>query len=119
MEGQSLLPAMKDSSVADREYVVSGPPFIKPSSLVRWVDGQLRIAEKDSYVTVTAHEWSLLYATEPGMSKLYYLSSDPKQAKNVITEHPEVAKELHQQLVKFLRETNVPTLLPKPRLELR
>ena len=119
MEGQSLLPAMEDSSVAGREYVISGPPFTKPGSPVRWVDDQLRIAEKDSYVTVTTHEWSLLYATEPGVSELYHLSSDPKQAKNVINEHPEVAQELHQQLVKFLRETNVSTLLLEPRLELR
>ncbi|MBA7573403.1 hypothetical protein ES708_15199 [subsurface metagenome] len=119
MEGESLLPAMKDSSVAGREYVVSGPPFTKPGSPVRWVDDQLRIAKNDSYVTVTTPEWSLLYAVEPGLSELFHLSSDQKQAKNVITEHPGVAKELHQQLVKFLRETNVTKSLLEPRLELR
>jgi len=119
MEGQSLLPAMKDSSVAGREYVVSGLPFTNQGSPVAWVDDQVRLMEKDSSVTVTTHEWSLLYAVEPGVSELFHLSSDPKQEKNVITQHPEVAQELHQQLVKFLRETNVPTSLLKPRLELR
>ena len=119
VEGQSLLPAMKDSSVAGREYVVSGPPFINQGGSVAWVDDQVRLMEKDSSVTVTTHEWSLIYAIEPGLSELYHLSSDPKQEKNVITQHPEVAQELHQQLVKFLRETNVPTLLLKSRLELR
>jgi arylsulfatase A-like enzyme len=119
VEGQSLLPAMKDSSVAGREYVVSGPPFANVGEEVAWVDGWLRIMEKDSSATVTNNEWSLIYAVEPGLSELFYLSSDPKQEKNVINEHPEVARELHQQLVKFLRETNVPKLLLKPRLELR
>ena len=119
VEGQSLLPAMKDSSVAGREYVVSGLPFVNQGSVVAWVDDMVRIMERDSSATVTTHEWSLIYAVEPGVSELYHLSSDPKQEKNVITQHPEVAQELHQRLVKFLRETNVPTLLLKPRLELR
>ncbi len=119
MEGQSLLPAMKDSSVAGREYVVSGQPFTSRGGAVAWVDDQVRFMEKDSSVTVTTNEWSLIYAVEPGMSELYHLSSDPKQEKNVITQHPEVAQELHQQLVKFLHETNVPTVLLEPRLELR
>jgi arylsulfatase A-like enzyme len=86
---------------------------------VAWVDGWLRIMEKDSSVTVTTPEWSLLYAVEPGVSELFHLSSDPKQEKNVINEHPKVAQELHQQLVKFMRETNVPASLLKTRLELR
>jgi len=119
VEGQSLLPAMKDSSVTVREYVVSGPPFVNVGDSVAWVDGWLRIMEKNSSATVTTQEWSLIYAVEPGVSELFHLSSDPKQEKNVIDEHTEVAQELHQQLVKFLRETNVPTLLLKPRLELR
>ena len=119
MEGQSLLPAMKDSSVAGREYVVSALPFTNQGSPVAWVDGQVRLMKVDSSVTVTTHEWSLLYAVEPGVSELFHLSSDPKQEKNVINEHPKVAQELHQQLVKFMRETNVPASLLKTRLELR
>lgn len=119
IEGQSLLPAMKDSSVAGREYVVSGQPFINQANLAAWVDDRMRLSEKDSAVTVTTNEWSLLYSIEPGVSELFHLSADPKQEKNVINEHPEAAQELHQQLVKFLRETNVPTFLLEPRLELR
>ena len=105
--------------MAGREYVVSGSSFINQASLVAWVDDVARLSEKDSSVTVTTNEWSLIYAVELGVSELFHLSSDPKQEKNVITQHPEVARELHQQLVKFLRETNVPTLLLKSRLELR
>ena len=68
---------------------------------------------------MTTDEWTLLYNTEPGMSELYNLKSDPKQEKNVIKEQPEKAKELHQLLVKYMRETNISEHLLKPRLELR
>jgi arylsulfatase A-like enzyme len=119
VEGQSLLPAMKDASVTGREYVISGSPFTAAGDSVAWVDGFLRFLEKDSSITVTTSEWSLLYSVEPGVSELFHLSSDPKQEKNIINEHPEVAQKLHQQLVKFMRETNVPTPLLKNRLELR
>jgi hypothetical protein len=37
----------------------------------------------------------------------------------VIGNHKDVAGELHQLLVKFMRETNVPERLMRPRLELR
>ena len=105
--------------MAGREYVVSGLPFTNAGDSVAWVDDQVSIMEKDSSVTVTTQEWSLIYAVEPGLSELFHLSSDPKQEKNVINEHPEVAKKLHQQLIKFLRETNVPKLLLESRMELR
>lgn len=55
----------------------------------------------------------------PGGSELYNLKSDPKQDKNVISQHPDIARELHQLFVKFMRETNVPQRLMEPRLELR
>jgi hypothetical protein len=50
---------------------------------------------------------------------LYHLASDPKQQKNVISEYPDKARELHQLMVKLLRETNVPQEELEPRLELR
>ena len=118
VEGQSLLPMMKDTSVKGREFVISTHPFSNPAQIIHSVDGQER-ETVGSDTTITTDEWSLLYSPEPGQSWLYHLPSDPKQENNVITQHPEVAQELHQQLVKFLRETNVPTLLLKPRLELR
>ena len=99
--------------------MLSGAPFTNKGGTVRWVDDQVRSIENYSSVTITTDEWSLLYAVEPGVSELFHLSSDPKQEKDVLNEHPEVAQELHQLLVKFLRETNVPSPILKPRLELR
>ena len=53
------------------------------------------------------------------MSELYNLSHDPRQEKNTIRENLDKAKEVHQLLVKFMRDTNVPDGLLTPRLELK
>jgi hypothetical protein len=43
---------------------------------------------------------------------------DPAQQTDIILEQPDVAKDLHQYLVKFMRDTHVAEYLLKPRLEL-
>ena len=58
-------------------------------------------------------------ALEPDEPRLYHLPSDPKQEKNVINENPEVARELHQMLVKFMYDYNLSPELRDPRLELK
>jgi hypothetical protein len=68
--------------------------------------------------TITSDNYSLLYSQEKGQSKLYDLSLDPGQQKDIISDQPDVAKELHQHLVKFMRDTHVAEYLLKPRLEL-
>ncbi len=119
VDGKSLLPMIKNTSLAGREYVVSAHPFINAGETLRSIDDYPRLTEKDSTATVTTKEWTLLYNTEPGMSELYNLKSDPRQEKNVIKEHPDKARELHKLLVKYMRETNLSEHLLKPRLELR
>jgi len=119
VEGISLLPMIKDQTIPGRKYVVSAHPFLNAGDSLRSVDDHLRETEKDSTATVTTDEWSLLYNTEAGLSELYHLPSDPQQLKNVITEKPEKAHELHEMLVEFMRETKLTDHLLKPRLELR
>ncbi|MGD9142207.1 MAG: hypothetical protein PVG61_00005, partial [Dehalococcoidia bacterium] len=94
-------------------------PFINAGEWMKSVDGVNRMTEKDSTATVTTDEWTLLYNTEPGMSELYNLKSDPRQEKNLIKEQPDKAHELHQLLVEYMRETNLAEHLLQPRLELR
>ena len=118
VEGQSLLPMVKDTSTKGREFVISTHPFANPGIIIRSVDGQAR-ETIGSDTTVTTDEWALLYSREPGESWLYHLPSDPKQEKNVIAEHPEVAKELHQMLVRFIYDYNLSAELRDPRLELK
>ncbi len=119
VEGRSLLPAARDPGTQGRECTVSTIPFANPGDRVSSVDNISRPMLAGVVTTVTAGEWSLLYTVDPGMSELYHLASDPKQEKNVIGDNPETARELHQLLVKFMRETNLADHLLKPRLELR
>ena len=119
VDGRSLYPAMKDPSTKGREFVVSTIPFANPGDRVRAVDNVSRPLTSGLVTTVTASGWSLLYSVEPGMSELYHLPTDPKQTDDVIAQKPEVAKELHQYLMKFMHETNVASALIEPRRELQ
>jgi len=118
VEGQSLLPKIDDSAVSGREFAVSSIPFANPGDPVRSVDNFLRMLKAPTVTTITSDNYSLLYSPEKGQSKLYDLSLDPGQQKDIISDQPDVGKELHQHLVKFMRDTHVAEYLLKPRLEL-
>jgi arylsulfatase A-like enzyme len=118
VEGQSLLPKINDSAVSGREFTVSSIPFANPGDPVRSVDNFLRMLKAPTVTTITSENYALLYSPEEGLSKLYDLSLDPGQLKDILADQPDVGKELHQYLVKFMRDTNVTEYLIKPRLEL-
>ena len=119
VEGRSLLSAIKNPGQSGREHVFTACPFINAGDTDQLVDHLLRKCVVPSMVTVTTEKWSLLCDCETGGSELYDLSSDPNQEKNIISGNTDVAGELHQQIVKFMRDTNVPQRLQEPRLELR
>ena len=119
VEGRSLYPAMKDGSTKGRDFVVSTIPFANPGDRVRSVDNISRPLTSDLVTTITSGEWSFLYSVTPGVSELYHLPSDPRQENNLILQKPEVAKEIHQYLLKFMRDTNLEPGLIKPREELK
>ena len=85
---------------------------------MRSVDNISRTLTSGLVTTITAGEWSFLFSVEPGMSELYHLPSDPGQANNLIQRQPEIAREMHQFLVKFMRDTNVAEGLIAPRRKL-
>ena len=119
VHGASLLPRMRDSSAAGREFTVSTIPFANPGDEVRSVDSIRRNLVNSQVTTITAGDWSLLYSMDEGMSELYNLANDPAQENNIISENFEVAKEVHQYLLKFMRDTGVSDHLLKPRQEFR
>ena len=119
MQGRSLAPALRDPATQGRDFVVSSLPFANPGDPVHSVDNLLRVLTEPPVTTVTSGGWSLLYSPLPGVSKLYDLTTDPRQSTNVIEPHLDVASELHRKLVHFMRETEVPERLLNPRLELR
>jgi arylsulfatase A-like enzyme len=119
VEGKSLLPLTRNPALPGRDHVISACPFINAGDSDQLVDHLLRKCVTPSMATITTDEWSLLYGVEPGGSELYNLKSDPAQEKNVIAGHKDIARELHGLLVRFMHDTNVPTRLLEPRLELR
>lgn len=118
VDGRSLLSMIQDTNLKGREFVISASPFSNPADTASLVDSQTRLDTAGSDTTVTTDEWSLLYSVT-GAPLLYHLPSDPQQEKNIISQRPEVAGELHQLLIKFMDETNLPPHLREPRLELK
>jgi len=118
VEGQSLLPNVNDSAARGSEFIVSSIPFANPGDPVRSVDNFLRMLKAPTVTTITSEKYALLYSPEAGQSKLYDLALDPAQDNDIISDQPEIARELHQYLVKFMRDTRVAEYLMKPRLEL-
>ncbi len=114
-----VLPMIKDPGVKGREFTVSSASFTNAGLFVRDVDDRERTLTVSSDTTITTEEWSLMYNPEPDLTMLFHLPSDPKQENNVVSRHPDVAKELHQLFVAFMKETNVAEEIMKPRLELK
>jgi arylsulfatase A-like enzyme len=119
VEGRPLLSTIGDPSSCGREFVVSSIPFANPGDPIRSVDNFLRMLKVSTVTTITAGNFSLLFSPDAGMSQLFDLSADARQDHNIIAFRPEVAEELHQLLVRFMKDTHVPEYLLKPRLELR
>ncbi len=57
-----------------------------------------------SYATVTSQRWSYIAAQEGHPPELYDLRADPGQLHNIAREHPDVARRMQEELVRFLRE---------------
>ena len=112
----------KDTSLKGREFVITSSPFWNPGDTIPytlWYEGAIRNMLTYSNNKITTSEWTLLYDVEPGESQLFHLPSDPQELNNLIGQRPEIAKELHQLLVGFMRETKVAPQILTPRLELK
>ena len=119
VQGKSLLPRLQGKSPPGRDYTISTIPFANPGDPVRSVDDFRRDLRSPLATTVTSGDWSLLYSAEAGVSELFNLKEDPAQRDNVISSRLEMARELHQLLLQFMRETNVAPHLVNSRLELK
>jgi len=118
LDGRSLVPALHDRSVPGRAFVVSTLPFANPGDSVRSVDSFPRVLEEPLVTTLTTDAWSLLYSSKPSESELYDLRADPAQQHNIIAQEQATARELHQYLLGFMRNTNVADPLIKSRAHL-
>ena len=118
VHGRSLVPALHDKSVLGRSFVVSSLPFADPGEIVRSVDSFPRELEDPPVTTVTTDAWALLYSSMPGWSELYDLRNDFAQQHNLIEAEQSTARELHQYMIRFMRDTHVAEDLIKSRANL-
>ena len=99
--------------------LVGAIPFVNAGETLRTVDDVERRSDWASGASITTDDWELIYDVEPGFSELYNISSDSKQEKNVIKEHPDTAKEIHSLFCDFMKETKMAEYLRTPRTTLR
>lgn len=118
VEGQSLLPAMKNDSNVGRDYTISTVPFANPGDPVRSVDNISRRLRAGVASTITSGEWVLIYTPDPGLSELYHLPTDPGQNNNVIGQNLDTAHGHHSMLLEFMKTTGVPESLIRSRRNL-
>ena len=112
VQGCSLLPLLRGQVDKVRDYAVSGrfiyevPEGVADTSVE--FDGMAGEQSQVCSRTLTTDRWSYICAPYDMPSQLYDLCADPDQARNVIGEHPQVARELHERLSRFLEETGAP-----------
>jgi arylsulfatase A-like enzyme len=113
VEGHSLWPLVRGETDRIRTHAFTGR---YPLALVPDRRGQaIQVATFDGAaggdtdttrlveaLTVTTEEWALISSPRGRPSELYHLCNDPAQARNVLTEHPAVARDLHAALLGFL-----------------
>ena len=107
VDGRSLLAGMRDPSLPGRDFTVTTVPFANPGDAVHAVDDRRRRMSHANVTTVTTDEWALLYSPGDTRSELYNLRADPGQESNVISQYPERAEGIHEQLVGFMQETGL------------
>jgi len=110
VQGRSILPLLRGEEERLHERAFSGRypqgPFYAP--LARAFDGFAGADRVTEPLTVTTEEWVLICAPAPWPSRLYNLTQDPGQTRNVIDAYPEVAGDLNRDLIAFLESYGSP-----------
>lgn len=109
LPGRSLWLAMKGNDPSPRPYAFSGR-FARTAGerMVRDAerfDGRTGGDGGGEPITVTSDEWTLVCPPGTDGRELYHLPSDPRQERDVIGNHPDVADRLHRAFVEFLADS--------------
>ncbi|RKX99724.1 hypothetical protein DRP77_12780 [Candidatus Poribacteria bacterium] len=115
VQGRSLMPIIRGEEERGRDFVVTSLPLYNPGDVTRAVDAFERNVVEFVPSTITTEEWSLLYSAEGQPVELYNLREDPKQERDVSSEHPDVVKELHGMFVSLLEEAGTDPRYLEPR----
>ena len=100
VDGVSLVPALKQQSIADRplywHYPSYGNQGGEPSSIIMQGD------------------WKLIHYHEDGRDELYDLDNDIGEQNDKADKHPQKAKEMRAQLDQWLKQTKATFPTPDP-----
>lgn len=115
VEGHSLWPLIRGERSSVRQHAFSGryPNELAAllgqsrnrASQAATFDGAAGMGSAARLVepmTVTTTDWALICAPQGRPSELYSLADDPRQERNVLAAHPDVARELQSALLRFL-----------------
>lgn len=115
LDGRSLWPLIKGEVPRIRDHAFSGryPNELAAvlgqgrnrAAQVAVFDGAAGLGTASRLVeplTVTTEEWALVCSPRGRASELYHLPDDPRQERNVIADHPDIAREMHATLLQFL-----------------
>ena len=106
VQGGSILPVVKEEQDLLREFAVSSLNYVQ--------DAEVR--SPTSYRTA---DWLYIYGGDEWDHELFDLNNDPGETTNVIDDNQEIAAQLHEDLLKFLRSVDCPTKSLDARREFR
>jgi arylsulfatase A-like enzyme len=94
-QGYSLLPVINKKKERIRDLVVTSHTYT--------TDKECRCPS-----SIRTDEWLYIYGGDEWKYELYDLRKDPMQKNNVLDEKREVAKNLHQEYINWLKEVECP-----------
>jgi arylsulfatase A-like enzyme len=105
LDGESLLPLiLGKSSTLKRDAIFQHFPGYLGSGNGLWRTTPVSLVQMG--------DWKLMEYLEDGRLELYNLKDDLGETKNLATANPEKAKELHERLIAWRKETKAP--MPTP-----
>jgi arylsulfatase A-like enzyme len=116
VQSASLLPLVDGTQKSLHEFVVTSFPLhVGDLFNIKIVDDVARMVAETLPTTVTTKEWAMISSIEGAPVELYHMPTDPQQGTNVVTDHPQTARELQAKLISFLEEKDTDERLVAPR----
>ena len=104
VQGQSLLPLIRGEKKNTRDFAISSLTYIQ--------DAQVRCP-----TSFRTKDYLYVYGGDEWESELYALQIDPEETQNIINSRTDVAEQLHEQYLDFLKEIDCPKMSLEARRE--
>lgn len=95
VQGQSLLPLIRGERKSIRDFAISSLTYVQ--------DAEVRCP-----TSFRTRDFLYIYGGDEWSSELYDLQSDPEETQNIIHSRSNIARQLHQQYLDFLKEIDCP-----------